>query len=60
MQKRATLALVPADVDAVAPILVFAAGGIAGHGLAPALLLGGFRVYWWAGAFGRRQRRWAT
>jgi nitronate monooxygenase len=38
---RGTLALVPAVVDAVAPIPVLAAGGIAdGRGLAAALLLG--------------------
>lgn len=41
MQKRATLALVPAVVDAVGPIPVLAAGGIAdGRGLAASLLLG--------------------
>ena len=39
--QRGTLALVPAIVDAVAPIPVLAAGGIAdGRGLAAALLLG--------------------
>lgn len=38
---RGTLALVPAVVDAVSPVPVFAAGGIAdGRGLAAALLLG--------------------
>lgn len=41
MQKRATMALVPAIVDAVDPIPVLAAGGIAdGRGLAAALMLG--------------------
>lgn len=40
-QKRATMALVPAVVDAVHPIPVLAAGGIAdGRGLAAALMLG--------------------
>lgn len=40
-QKRATLALVPAVVDAVKPVPVLAAGGIAdGRGLAASLLLG--------------------
>ena len=40
-QTRATLALVPAVVDAVHPIPVLAAGGIAdGRGLAAALMLG--------------------
>ena len=39
--RRATLALVPAVVDAVAPLPVVAAGGIAdGRGLAAALMLG--------------------
>jgi nitronate monooxygenase len=39
--KRATISLVPAVVDAVAPIPVVAAGGIAdGRGLAAALVLG--------------------
>ena len=41
MHNRATLALVPAVVDAVHPIPVVAAGGIAdGRGLAAALMLG--------------------
>jgi len=41
MQNRASLALVPAVVDAVDPIPVLAAGGIAdGRGLAAALMLG--------------------
>ena len=41
MHNRATLALVPAVVDAVDPIPVLAAGGIAdGRGLAAALMLG--------------------
>ena len=40
-QRRATLALVPAVVDAVDPIPVLSAGGIAdGRGLAAALMLG--------------------
>jgi nitronate monooxygenase len=40
-QKRATMALVPAVVDAVHPIPVLAAGGIAdGRGMAAALMLG--------------------
>ncbi|QTL04035.1 nitronate monooxygenase [Aquabacter sp. L1I39] len=39
--ERATMALVPAVVDAVAPVPVIAAGGIAdGRGLAAALMLG--------------------
>lgn len=39
--ERATMALVPAAVDAVAPVPVVAAGGIAdGRGLAAALMLG--------------------
>ena len=43
--RRATLALVPAVVDAVAPIPVAAAGGIAdGRGLAAALMLGAHGV----------------
>jgi nitronate monooxygenase len=41
MQQRATMSLVPAVVDAVRPIPVVAAGGIAdGRGLAAALMLG--------------------
>lgn len=43
--RRATLPLVPAVVDAVAPIPVLAAGGIAdGRGLAAALMLGAHGV----------------
>ena len=56
---RATLPLVPAVVDAVAPILVVAAGGIAdGRGLAASLMLGahgaliGTRFYACAEALG--------
>ena len=42
---RATLPLVPAVVDAVAPVPVLAAGGIAdGRGLAAALMLGAHGV----------------
>jgi nitronate monooxygenase len=57
---RATLPLVPAIVDAVAPTLVLAAGGIAdGRGLAASLMLGaqgaliGTRFYASAEALGR-------
>ncbi len=53
-QKRATMALVPAVVDAVHPIPVLAAGGIAdGRGLAAALMLG-------AGGVLVGTRFWAT
>jgi nitronate monooxygenase len=53
-QKRATLPLVPAIVDAVDPIPVLAAGGIAdGRGLAAALMLG-------AGGALVGTRLWAT
>ncbi|HUR42884.1 MAG TPA: nitronate monooxygenase [Aestuariivirga sp.] len=53
-QKRATLPLVPAIVDAVNPIPVLAAGGIAdGRGLAAALMLG-------AGGALVGTRLWAT
>lgn len=58
--RRATLPLVPAVVDAVAPIPVVAAGGIAdGRGLAAALMLGahgvlmGTRFYASAESLGR-------
>ena len=58
--RRATLPLVPAVVDAVAPVPVVAAGGIAdGRGLAAALMLGahgalmGTRFYASAAALGQ-------
>ncbi|OIQ92268.1 nitronate monooxygenase [mine drainage metagenome] len=61
---RATLPLVPAVVDAVAPTPVVAAGGIAdGRGLAAALMLGaqgaliGTRFYASAEALGREQAK---
>jgi nitronate monooxygenase len=61
---RATLPLVPAVVDAVAPVPVLAAGGIAdGRGLAAALMLGaqgallGTRFYAAAESLGHEQAR---
>src|SRR5919199_3044091 len=61
---RATLPLVPAVVDAVAPTPVLAAGGIAdGRGLAAALMLGaqgvlmGTRFYASTEAFGHQQAK---
>ncbi|TAK51596.1 MAG: nitronate monooxygenase [Betaproteobacteria bacterium] len=61
---RGTLALVPAVVDAVDPLLVFAAGGIAdGRGLAAALMLGaqgallGTRFYASVEALGHAQAK---
>jgi nitronate monooxygenase len=62
--QRATLPLVPAVVDAVAPIPVVAAGGIAdGRGLAAALMLGaqgaliGTRFYASAEALGQEKAK---
>ncbi len=57
--RRATLPLVPAVVDAVAPTPVLAAGGIVdGRGLAAALMLGA-QGSWWARVSTRLRSPWA-